>query len=343
MLGVAFATLLSCPGIAFEQRNMVFRLRGPYVFEYYRHHRENFEIGAVAHWAHGWQHDLILITPPERIQQADTAFAEEFLRMLENPPRTEPHQEDVAPRMARLAFRVFRTIDWAHKLHEQLYDIMTDQRISSDEKDAWIQRAIDHYLSETDVAFSVAPTEQVLRRGGLHDAEWMHDYPMHWPRANDMFYALHWWHIVVYEAQLLYPELEAQQTALRRIAELLHTEVLELPPNRMLFTRETAPRWARRCPEAANVFDNLHMYHHMVYSILQSEEIEDKRSELYRITDLMLNQPGDRERAGEFEPPYPDMDPLVYAPWMYTGRGVEGEVLPEMHMDHSAPEEHEHH
>lgn len=334
ILGIVMVLGVAAPPVdALEQRDLVFRLRGPYNFQYFRHHPEDFQLGAVAHWAHGWQHDLILITPRERTLEADARFYRDFERLFADPPRTEPHQDYVGPRMARLAWKVMRTIDWAHMLHEQLYDIMTDPRIPPAEKKRWIDRAVRYYLSEDEIAFSVAPAEVVLKRAGLNQAPWLHDYMMAWPRAAALFFAFHWWHMVVYEAQLLYPELQPQQEALRKIVlDLFANQVLKTPPNRMLFTRETAPRWARAYPEAANIFDNLHMFHHLVYSVLQSDRVPDKRAELYRIVELMRNRPGDRELAGDFTVPHPEMDPLVYYDWMHEGPGVEGQVLPEMHM-----------
>jgi hypothetical protein len=55
----------------------------------------------------------------------------------------------------------------------------------------------------------------------------------------------------------------------------------------MPMTGELSPNFAKEYPEIANIFDNLHMMHDTISDILSSDLFptwEDKRSEIYRIT-----------------------------------------------------------
>jgi hypothetical protein len=54
-----------------EQRNEVSYLRGPYVLDFYRRHNDAFRRGAAIHFAHGKQHDILLLTPMREAQWVD--------------------------------------------------------------------------------------------------------------------------------------------------------------------------------------------------------------------------------------------------------------------------------
>ncbi|UCH34734.1 MAG: hypothetical protein JSV65_19820, partial [Armatimonadota bacterium] len=101
----------------------------------------------------------------------------------------------------------------------------------------------------------------------------------------------------------------------------LFTEtVLRHPPNRMVLSREAMPRFSKLAPAAANIFDNLHMLHGIIYDILAYPELtmQQKRRELYRVLDLMLARPGDMSLAADFPIPYPDYDPTTYDLQIWT-------------------------
>ena len=125
LAGLVF--LSSCQNL--EPKNEVFRLRGAYNNEFYIHHPKDFQLTTVAHWAHGNISD-VLISQPDNPTQADQEFYSKSKWFLKHPAKTEPHQTYVGPEFARLAWRAVHVIDWTHQLHEQLYDIMTDSRIS---------------------------------------------------------------------------------------------------------------------------------------------------------------------------------------------------------------------
>jgi hypothetical protein len=97
------------------------------------------------------------------------------------------------------------------------------------------------------------------------------------------------------------------------------------------------PRFSQLSPEAANIFDNLHMFHGIVYDILASPKVRDKKTEIYRMIDLMTVQEGDRQKANNFPIPHPDSDPMVYSTRLQGGGGEMGRIMghgKEMHHRH---------
>jgi len=330
-LAVLFFTL-SCA--SWEQRNEVSALRGSYNYQFYKRHPRDFKLTTVAHWAHGKASEILLEKPRDPAE-ADQALYDKALWFLGHPPETEPHQDYVSPQFARQAWRAIQVIDWTHQLHEQLYDILADPAIPVGEKKKWIDRAVDYYLSEPSMAFSPAPFEEVIMsRVRLTSQPWFMAFRDDWKLTSKMFWAFHWWHPAVYEVQMLFPGADEQKRAIEAIDDLFLDRVLKEPPNRMLLSREVMPRFARLSPEAANIFDNLHMFHGITYDILASAEVKDKRAEVYRNIDLMLVRPGDRRLAGNFPTPVPEMDPLAYSKDMRQGPGEMGRIMGHGHHGH---------
>ena len=327
--------LLACPdllwkALAWEQRDEIYRRRAPYLWAFYKRHPEDYRLTAIAHWAHGRISDVIMSTAYDQdaITEADALFVEQANILLDQPAKVEPKQEYVGPAFARLAPLAPKVIDWTHELHEALYDLMADDRLTETERLRYIRQETDYYLSEPGMAFSPAPLDVVINeRLNLMEQPWFKGFRTRWPKATALFWAFHWWHPAVYEAQVVYGE--RQRAAILKIDEVLKQEVIPNPPNRMLLSRELMPRFSRIAPEAANIFDNLHQFHGIVYDILASPLVKDKHAELYRMVDLMLSRPGDRElaRADQVPFPHPDFDPLVYDEWMLTGHGEMGRIM----------------
>lgn len=317
----------------FEKRDTVSYLRGPYNTAFFRRHNHAFRVGAALHFSHAKQHDVLLLTPLSDHERADAAFDRESVNFAQELKAwTEPHQEYYAPYTARAVWRVLRAIDWTHMHHEQTYDIMSDPDIAWREKARWTERSVRYYL-DNDVAFSCAPLDVTMRRVGVMMKPYFTTFRNMYPKSNNYFYAAHWWHPVIYEAQMLAGNGPRQDEMVGETNRVYYTQVLKDRPQRMLLLREAAPRYSRFSPESANIFDNLHMFHGIVYDILAYEAwtISEKRAELYRVIDAMRNRPGDEALARKFPTPHPDMDPRDYAAWL---KGTDGEmtrIMVEMH------------
>lgn len=348
-LGAALAALvlLACgPTFTTERRDDVAHLQARYNAELYRRHNEAFRVGAALHFSHGKQHDVLQLTPLEEHVEVDRGFDREATGFaLELKARTEPSQEQYAPYTARMAWRVMQAIDWTHMHHEQTYDILSDPEIAWPDKKGQTDRALEYFRELDDEnAFSVAPLDVTMRRAAVMMKPYFTYFRNYYPRSNNFFYAAHWWHPVLYEAQLIGGNGPAQDTTVRQTLDTFYDDVLPDRPMRMLLLREAAPRYSRFSPESANAFDNLHMFHGIVYDILAYEgwTIEEKRAELYRVIDALRNQPGDERYTRKFPTPHPDMDPRVYYDWMKGTDGEMSRIMQEMMMEmmpHMMPHE----
>lgn len=319
------ATFAPASALCLEQRNDVTYLRGPYNGKFFDRENEAFRVSAAIHFAHGIQHDYLQLEPFDAHQRTDQRADREYLEMVVKPPRTEPEMETYGPYTARTMWQLYRAIDWTHMHHEQTYDIMADKGIPWDKKKLWTDRAVRYYLEKLDIPRSPAPLDVTLRRAAVMMKPYTTLFRNYYPKSNDFFFAAHWWHPVVYEAQMLGGNGPEQVRMVKEINRTMFDEVLKERPLRMLLSREAMPRYSRMSPESANIFDNLHMLHGIAYDILAYEgwSVEQKRDELYRVIKAMSYQPGDEELARKFSTPHPEMDPRVYEPWM---KGVEGDM-----------------
>ncbi len=339
ILGAVALLLEAVPDhVGAEQRNEVSYLRGPYNIAFYRRHNAAFRVGAALHFSHAKQHDVLMLTPFEKHEEADAAFDRESLEfVLKRKAHTEPMQEQYAPYTARAFWRVLRAIDWTHMHHEQTYDIMSDRGIPWSEKKRWTDRAVDYYL-RNDVAFSCAPLDVTMRRVAVMMKPYFTLFRNYYPRSNNYFYAAHWWHPVIYEAQMIGGNGPGQDAAVRETDRVFYDQVLQDRPLRMILLREAAPRYSRLTPESANIFDNLHMFHGITYDILAYKgwNRDQKKRELYRVIREMGYRPGDEKLARKFPIPHPTMDPRVYESWMRTPEGEMSRIMREM-MDEMMP------
>ena len=311
--------------LALEQRNQVSYLNAPYNGAFFHRENEAFRVGAAIHFAHGIQHDILQLDNLSDRDRTDAETDASYLEMLRNPPRTEPEMETYGPYTARTAWQLYRAIDWTHMHHEQTYDIMAEKRIVWDRKKEWTDRAVRYYLDKFDIPRSPAPLDVTLRRAAVMMKPYSTLFRNNYPKSNNFFFAAHWWHPAIYEAQMLGGNGAGQERMVKETDRTMFDQVVKERPQRMLLSREVMPRYSRMSPESANIFDNLHMLHGIAYDILAYEgwAVEQKRDELYRVIRAMSYQPGDEKLARKFSTPHPDMDPRVYEPWM---KGVEGEM-----------------
>ncbi|MHB8995082.1 MAG: hypothetical protein ACYC63_07530 [Armatimonadota bacterium] len=329
--GVLLVTCLSCAQALAEQRNEVSYLRGSYNTAFFERHNDAFSVSAAIHVAHGFQHDGLLLSPIAKSEAADAKWDAFYLRHLQDPPRTEPKQEGYAPFTSRHHWLVLRAIDWTHMHHEQTYDIMSERGIGWDCKKAALDRSVRYYLTRNDIPRSPAPLDITMRRAGVMMKPYFTLFRNYYPKSSTYFFFAHWWHPAIYEAQMIGGNDAEQGQAVRQINALIPL-VTAQRPQRMLLSREIMPRWSRLTPESANIFDNLHMLHGIVYDIMAYEgwSLEQKRAELYRVVHAMSYQPGDEKLARKFAPPHPDMDPRVYEPWMRSSEGEMSRMMMEM-------------
>lgn len=222
--------------------------------------------------------------------------------------------------------------------HEQTYDIMASRATAWPDKAKWTQRSVDYYLAKElkGIPRSVAPLDITMRRAGVMMKPYFTLFRNYYPKSNGLFWVAHWWHPVIYEAQVLGGNGPAQVQTVSA-TDALTESVLKGRPERMLLSREAMPRYSRMSPESGNIFDNLHMLHGITYDIMtyKGYSEREKRAELLRVIHAMSDKPGDERYVRKFPEPYAAMDPRVYYPWMKSSSEGEmprimGEMIREM-------------
>jgi hypothetical protein len=308
--------------------------RGPYNAAFFHRHNETFRNGAAIHFAHALQHDVLELTPLSDAVAVDRATANRYRDyLLHRRARTEPVMEYYGPYIARAMWSLYRAIDWTHIHHEQTYDILSDDGIAWTDKKRWTDRAVEAYLHRNDKARSPAPLDVTMRRAGTMMKPYFGCFRNNYPDSNNFFFAAHWWHPAIYEAQMMGGNGHGQDAMIRSTDEVFYSQVLELPPLRMLLSREMMPSYSRLSPESANIFDNLHMLHGIAYDILCYEgwSIEEKRTEMYRVIEAMGHHSGDEQLAARFPLPRAVVDPRHYDEWMQDFDGEMNRIMFEMH------------
>ena len=83
-------------------------------------------------------------------------------RLLVRPPRVPLEEGAIEPRYAQLAPEAKAMFEWAHILHRQIYDVLADERLTMERKDAEIARLMTYYRTRRDLAFSAKPKSMRL-------------------------------------------------------------------------------------------------------------------------------------------------------------------------------------
>ena len=235
----------------------------------------------------------ILYETLHRHSDAPTSLLEEEVydhltrRVLIRPPRLPLEEAAIEVSYARLVPEAKIMFDWAHVLHRQTYDVWADERIPDSEKDARMAEVLAYYRSRPDIAFSTRPKSMELMDGQHYSLAFRERFP----KFNGLIWAYHWLQVGLYEPLLLGESPDERQSMVRATVARFW-QMLEDPPNTMPYlmpmTAAVAPTFARRYPEIAIVFDNLHMMHDVVSDILASPEVprDRRRAEILRAIDL---------------------------------------------------------
>lgn len=327
------------PPALIEQRTETSQLRGQrhttlfsYNIDFYQRHRPAYLVSSGIHFAHGKQHDVLLLNPFDQHARTDYDFNQESLAYLYEVPPVEPQMSLFGPYTSTVMWQLYRAIDWTHMHHEQTYDIMSDQRIAWPDKKQWTDRAVDYYLHYMNIPRSPAPLDITMRRVAVMMKPYFTRFRNYYPLSNNVFYFAHWWHPAIYEAQILAGNDDEQESMIHETNKTGFLRVLTDRPLRMFLSREIMPRYSRFSPETANIFDNLHMLHGIAYDILSYDKwtLEEKRTEMYRVLEAMKYRPGDEQLARKFQVPHPEMDPRLYAEWMKGSEGGMNQIMQEM-------------
>jgi hypothetical protein len=213
----------------------------------------------------------------------------EVLAFIFSAPSVPPDEEQVAPTFTRMVWEAQRAFNLAHGLHRSFYDLFASDRV--EDKAGEYQRLLASYLDK--------PEAITTHRLDLHGKLW--SFPESkafrdtFPKFNTQIWAYHWLQAATYDVQLL-GNAETQRALMPRIIAHYHG-YLRNPPTEwqmMPMMAEGAPEFTARFPEAAAIFDNLHMLHDNIDDILSRPDLyptlDAKREAILRILPVYLHR-----------------------------------------------------
>ena len=208
-------------------------------------------------------------------------------KILVRPPKVPLEEVAIEPMYARLSPEAKAMFDWSHILHRQIYDVLADERMTDAQKDAEVQRLLAYYKTRPDLAFSSKPKSMALMQEQAYSLAFRQKYP----KFNGLIWGYHWFQVGLYEPLLVGTSGAERQAGVRatvaRFWQMLRDPMTSLP-YQMPMTAAIAPTFARRFPEAAIIFDNLHSMHDVVSDILTNPSVprDRKRAEIVRAGQL---------------------------------------------------------
>jgi hypothetical protein len=194
--------------------------------------------------------------------------------LLRHPPSVPLDEAAVGPEYVRLAPELHATFEWAHMLHRQIYDIWADDRIAPDRKDAAVAEVLRYYRSRHDLALSSVPKAMALMESGPHALTFRRTHP----KYTGLLWSYHWLQMAAYDALMLGATPAERGANVRAVTTHFFAMLADAPrttPSEMPMAAAVAPRFARRYPEAAIVFDNLHSLHDVAADILAAPGLSD--------------------------------------------------------------------
>lgn len=282
------ALVVSCS--QWEQRDKRFYYRALWNFALRENLKElDIEFNGVD-FGHSNLYENLLLTGAQSIPAIEEDARKQTLRFIGTRPTLNPNEEAIAPTYMKLAWKAQNTFDEAHALHRGTYDIYVSQM---EDKDAAMRKLLAFYQDST-----YAITSKRLDHHRLDTLPYSKAFRQRFPLFNATIWAYHYLQVVVYDSLGAAPDLTAKQKAVEPILRTYHG-YLERPPVEWTFmpmTGELSPTFAAEYPEIANIFDNLHMMHDTISDILVSERLptwEDKRNEIYRVTEAYYWASGD--------------------------------------------------
>ena len=198
------------------------------------------------------------------------------MKVLVRPPRVPLEEAAIEIRYAQLAPEAKQMFEWAHILHRQIYDVLAYDRMSPAQKDAEVARLLAYYKSRKDLAFSSRPKSMALMQEQPYSLAFRQQYP----KFNGLIWAYHWLQVGLYEPLLVGRTDDERQAGVRATVARFWQMLGDPPrtfPHQMPMTAAVAPEFARRYPEAAIIFDNLHSMHDVISDVLANDSVPRAR------------------------------------------------------------------
>ncbi len=270
--------------MAHEKRDRIFYLPGEYNFAFYNKHPKVYGTVGADHYIHAIAFEILFRYGSEN-DLLEKEIYDNAIRVWSHPPKFGLTMELISPEFSKLVWKATNIFDWADALHEQLYDILADERIK-DKKKAY-EEAIAYYLSVPDLALSPEPIPMDVMDNQYYSGAFRINYP----KFNALLWAFHWLEPVFYEGLFLFDDPAKREKILQMWIEE-NNDWFKNPTQRMPLMRDSAFQWSKFAPAAANIFDNVHTLHGMIADIMASPKVNDKQAEITRAIKLMQTLPG---------------------------------------------------
>jgi hypothetical protein len=250
--------------------------------------RRNYPVADRLFNAFDYGHAILyekLWTQPERAVQLleEVEYHRLLGRILNRPPRLPVAEDPIEPMYTRLAPEAKAMFEWAHILHRQIYDVLADERLTPEEKDAAMQLLEDYYYSRRDLAFSRHPKSMAL----MQEQPYSLAFRKNFPKFNGLIWSYHWLQVGLYEPLMVGTNVvERQAGVVATVARFRHMTV-DGPNNYpvvMPMTAAIAPEFSKRYATMAIIFDNLHSMHDVISDILANPDVprDRKRAEIIK-------------------------------------------------------------
>jgi len=230
--------------------------------------------------------ETLLRTQDQRqIEQARLAV----LDFIFSSPSVPPDEGQIASTFIRMVWEVQRAFNWAHTFHRSLYDLFASDE--TQDKAGAYRALLADYLEKPE-----AITSHLLdHHGKLWSFPESKAFRDKFRTFNTQIWAYHWLQAGAYDVQLL-GSASRQRELFPGIIAHYHG-YLKQPPIEWQFMpmfHEIAPTFSQRFPEAANIFDNLHMLHDNVDDVLSRPDlyptVEARRDAILKILSIYLHR-----------------------------------------------------
>jgi hypothetical protein len=204
-------------------------------------------------------------------------------RLLVHPPALPLEEHAVGPTYTTLVPELYAVFDWTHMLHRQIYDVLADQKLDSAARDLRVAQLLRYYASRRDLALSPLPKTMDLMEGAAYSLAFRRQNP----KFNGLLWSYHWYQMVLYDALLATDDANGRRQNVEAATSHFWQLLADAPahmPTMMPMAAAIAPRFSKRYPDAAIIFDNLHSLHDVVSDILASPIVPDheKRTAILR-------------------------------------------------------------
>lgn len=283
---VAFAMAVSAASGQWVQRDHRWPTRGPWMWAIPRELPQLYREFNGIDFGHAHLAQTLLTTLDEaKVERARS----EVLDFIFSSPSVPPDEEQITPDLTRLVWETQRTFNWAHSLHRSLYDLFASDKVH-DKENAY-RKILADYLDKPE---AITP-HHLDHMGKLWSFPESKAFRDKFRKFNTQIWAYHWLQGAAYDVQLM-GNAEKQRQLFPRIIEHYHG-YLRNPPvewQMMPMLHETAPEFTSRFPEAAAIFDNLHMLHDNLDDVLCRPDLypslKAKRKRILEILPIYLHR-----------------------------------------------------